>query len=296
MSLSEELIKDIKDFTDHIGLAVKNFNTGESFSIEGDELFPLAGLFQIPIAVEFYRQIEAGEQNLNSKIFLKDIDKVPGQGILKELIEGLELSLHDLVKLMLIQGDNTATDILLSKLEIDKINLTLNKLGLKKTIIRNNMRNILFDSVGLNDLSDEEKTLNLFQERIKNGLTKGIWSQEIEGNNVTTANELNQLMNLIADGKAVSKKNCEEILSLIDRCQVKEYQINKYLPNSKIKLIQKSGNLFGIKNISSIVTILNSNQSYVITCLSKNINDSSRIEEALAKIFFNAYNYFTNKE
>lgn len=295
MALQKAITEEIKGLSNSIGVSIKNLNTGEATSINGDEIFPLADLFIIPIAIEFYSQVENHIQNINEKIILKEEDKAPGQGILKDLAEGTELSLKDLTKLMLIQGDNTATDILLSKIGISNINNSIKKLGLKKTSLSTTSRGILFDLIGLNQISDSEKTISLFQEKLKTNLNKSVFSQNTEFKNITTPNEMNKLMESLAENKILSKEYSDTILSLLDRCQANEYQVHKYLPASKVKYIQKTGNLFSIKNTTSIVTILASNTRYVITCLSKNQKDYSYIDELFARVSLNTYNFFTSQ-
>ncbi|MBM3291465.1 serine hydrolase [Candidatus Bathyarchaeota archaeon] len=295
MDLQDTIIQEIKGLSNLIGVSIKNLNTGEATSINGDEIFPLADLFIIPIAIELYSQVENQILNINEKIILKEEDKVPGQGILKDLAEGTELSLKDLAKLMLIQVDNTATDLLISKIGIDNINDLIKKLGLKKTAISSTSRGILFDLIGLNKIPDSEKTLNLFQEKLKTNLNKSAFDQNIAFKNTTTPNDMNKLMVSLVENRLLRKENSDTILSLLDRCQANEHQVHKYLPTSKIKYIQKTGNLFSTKNSSSIITILASNTRYVITCLSKNQKDNSNIDEIFARVSLATYNFFTSQ-
>ena len=92
MTLYDEIVKETKGFEKILGVAVKHLGTGEEASFNGDELFPTASVFKVPVIVELYRQVEAGRLSLDDRLVLKDSLKVPGSGILKELSEGLEVT------------------------------------------------------------------------------------------------------------------------------------------------------------------------------------------------------------
>ena len=48
-----------EDYEGVMGIAVKDLTNGESFMINGDEVFPVASTIKVPIFIEFYRRVEA---------------------------------------------------------------------------------------------------------------------------------------------------------------------------------------------------------------------------------------------
>ena len=60
-------------------------------------------------------------------------DKLPSCGALTYMHDGLQVTVGDLVTLMIILSDNTATNLLIDKLGRDAINQTIRKLGLTAT-------------------------------------------------------------------------------------------------------------------------------------------------------------------
>ena len=133
MSLSELIREPAEAFDGKLGVSVKHLGLGEAASLNGDELFPTASVFKVPVIVELYRQVDAGAISLDEKVTLLERDKVPGSGILKELSEGLVLSIQDLVELMMILSDNTATDLVVETVGVENINANLRRLGLDGT-------------------------------------------------------------------------------------------------------------------------------------------------------------------
>ena len=292
MALYDMIFQETKGFEKTLGVAVKHLGTGEEAMFNGDELFPTASVFKIPVIVELYRQVEAGKLSLKDKIVLKEKEKVPGSGILKELSEGLEITIQDLSRLMMILSDNTATDLIVERVGKDSVNATMRRLGLKKTTVVGDCRDMLFDLVGANDLPDEEKTLDLYLERAKTGTGKGSWSLGTERNDVTTPEEMNRLLELLVTGKAASKASCDAILVTMEKCQTGEYRVPKYLPTDKVKMNRKTGSLPGIRNDVGVITILATGERYCVSCFTKGVSDVYAAEETIAKVSRNVFRYF----
>ena len=78
------------------------------------------------------------------------------------LVQGMPVTYRDLLHLMMIVSDNTATDLVAAKVGFDNVNAAMRELGLKKTKVTRYCREILFDLVGINDLEIKEVTLDVF--------------------------------------------------------------------------------------------------------------------------------------
>jgi len=293
MTLYNELVKETKGFEKVLGVAVKHLGTGEEVGFNGEELFPTASVFKVPVIVELYRQAEAGGLNLDSKLVLKDSLKVPGSGILKELSEGLEVTVRDLSRLMMILSDNTATDMIVERVGKENVNATMRRLGLNKTLVVADCRDLLFDLVGENSLPDEEKTLDRYLQLAKAGANKGSWSLGTERNDVSTPLEMNKLLEFIVEGQAAGRAGCDAILATMEKCQTGEYRVPKYLPAEKVKMNRKTGSLPGIRNDVGVITVLATGERYCISCFSKGAQDVYAAEEAIARVSRSVYQYFT---
>jgi beta-lactamase class A len=295
MSLKGVLAGPAKDFKGTLGVSVRHLDTGEYASLNGDKLFPTASVFKIPVILEFYRQAERGLLSLDEKIILREVDKVPGSGILKELSEGLEVSLKDLLSLMMIVSDNTATDLVASRVGFSNVNRTLKELGLTKTGITRYCREILFDLVGLSNLPAEEMTVSRFEKAQESGQGKPTWSLGVENNDVTTPDEMNGLLGLIASGKAASSDSCQAILDIMSKCQTGPNRIPKYLPTGGVRLARKTGSLPGLRNDVGVVTIRDTGERYALSCFTMGAEDVYAAEEAIAQVSLKVFKYFGQK-
>ena len=135
-----------------------------------NEMMPViaASVIKIPIMVEAFRQFEAGELNPRQTYRIKAEDKMPSCGALNRMHDGLEVTMRDLVELMIVLSDNTATNILIDRLGIDRVNATLEAEGLKVTRLRRK----LFDKAGMEaGLSNHvcAREIGLLLERMYNG-------------------------------------------------------------------------------------------------------------------------------
>ena len=112
-----------------------------------NEMMPVvaASVIKIPIMVEAFRQFEVGELNPRQTYRIKAEDKMPSCGALNRMHDGLEVTMRDLVELMIVLSDNTATNILIDILGIARVNATLEAEGLKVTRLRRK----LFDKAGM---------------------------------------------------------------------------------------------------------------------------------------------------
>ena len=102
-------------YSGQYSLAARNLTTGEEILVDPHRSYPTASTFKVPIMVEVFRQIEAGKFGLDDRIALAESDIVAGSGVLRDLQPGINPTIHDLLMLMIIVSDNTATNMLLER-------------------------------------------------------------------------------------------------------------------------------------------------------------------------------------
>jgi hypothetical protein len=90
---------------------VRYLATGEELALDADRLVDTMSVIKVPLLVTLFRAAEAGQADLDRRITLEDHHKRFGTGVLRTLDDGLVLTLRDAAMLMIIQSDNTATDL-----------------------------------------------------------------------------------------------------------------------------------------------------------------------------------------
>lgn len=93
------------------GIYVKLLGSGEEAGIAADAPMDTMSVIKLSLLVELLRQAEAGEVALARRIRLTPAHRRFGTGVLSLLDDGVEFSLRDAARLMIIQSDNAATDI-----------------------------------------------------------------------------------------------------------------------------------------------------------------------------------------
>jgi beta-lactamase class A len=120
-------------FPGRVSLFAKNLDTGEAYGERADERVRTASTIKVPILIEAYARVEEGRAHWDDPLLLREAGKVGGAGVLRELGEGLRLTLRDAVNLMILISDNTATNLVLDALSADAVNARMEALGLQST-------------------------------------------------------------------------------------------------------------------------------------------------------------------
>jgi beta-lactamase class A len=190
--------REIDAFAGTVGVAAKNLGTGEEIRVNADDETGTASTIKVPILIELFRQVEAGEVDLETKIADSPETRTPGSGILRDLSVGNPLSVRDIAILMIVVSDNTATNMLIDLLGMDRINATMTEFGFPRTQLRNR---IDFPKIG-----DDVKELA-----------------------VTTPGELAAIMEALATGRILNDESRAEIKRIM---QMQHYLDNvpRYLP------------------------------------------------------------------
>jgi beta-lactamase class A len=124
----------------HVGLIVKDLTTGLSTGINESANMPAASTIKIPVMVEVFRQMAAGDFDLNREVTLEPADRDGGWGDLVYARPGGRYSITRLLQLMIADSDNTATNMLIRLVGRVHINQTMDRLGLHQTRLADYIR------------------------------------------------------------------------------------------------------------------------------------------------------------
>jgi beta-lactamase class A len=138
--LASRISAKLAGFQGHVSLFAKNLDTGQSFGILPDDPVRTASTIKLPIMIECFYQVQEGRLNWTDPITLAPIEKASGSGILTEFSDNTPFPIRDLMHLMIVLSDNTATNLILNRITSDAVNARMESLGLKQT---RNMRKIL---------------------------------------------------------------------------------------------------------------------------------------------------------
>lgn len=126
----------IDGFSGRAGFFARDLKGDESFGINQRETFPTASMIKLPILTELFRQVEAGQLDLDEPREVKASDHVGGSGLLRHMTAGIRLPLRDLAYLMISVSDNTATNLCIDLVGIDAVNRLMHDLGCPGLVLR----------------------------------------------------------------------------------------------------------------------------------------------------------------
>ena len=191
----------IAGFPGAVSLYARNLDTGESYGIRENERVRTASTIKLAIMATVFDAVAKGQAKWSDEIQLHDSDKVEGTGVLHEFSDGVRLPIRDLVHLMIVVSDNTATNLLLDRFTADAVNQEMDQLGFHQT---RSLRKVL------------------------NGQNASGWSKagrltenQRFGLGVTTPSEIASLIEKMERGGVVSTAASQEMIAILKRQQDK---------------------------------------------------------------------------
>ena len=203
--------------------------TGDELGHRADAVMPTASVIKVGIMAELYRQAGAGEIDLGQRVRVEAGDWTGGTGVLKEFMPGLEPTITDLCRLMIIVSDNVATHLLVDRLGQDRINASFREWGLETTEL--------------------------------------VWNMKLGGDirqyAVSSARDLGRLYELIATDGFLTPAACAAMRDHLGRQQHLE-QIPRGLPYNQfatevgmaqpVRVYNKIGNYMGVRVDAALIT------------------------------------------
>ena len=103
--------------------------------LESTETEPVQTASDIKLAILYEAMVEvrAGKANWDEKITLKPGEAVGGSGMLHFFDPPMTLTLKDVLTMMVIVSDNTATNLAIDRFGVDAVNARMESIGLKHT-------------------------------------------------------------------------------------------------------------------------------------------------------------------
>ena len=270
--LNEEIQRLIEGIDGQVGIYIKDLGSGETLAIGESIEFHAASMIKIPILWEALKQVEEKKRKLTDRILLRDEDKVGGCGVLSILQDGLELSLEDLLHLMIDISDNTATNMLIDLLGKENVNHRLKEMGIDHTFLA---RKLMIVIPGLYSYTCA-KDMGILLEKL--AISHGIDQQLAQkGIQILLAQQLNDKISrdLFTCGK------CDYLVgheNVCPRCGAKMAEVDSV----PVKFAHKTGEIVGVVHDGGI--LYRGGKTVIVVCLMKGLKNNREGNDFLAKI------------
>jgi beta-lactamase class A len=220
------------------------------WSHNGDRKFRAASIVKIPLMVEVFRRVESGDVLLDDIHTLKAEEKAPGSGVMLHLHDGVQLTINDLVYLMISISDNTATNLLIRLAGMDAVNATIRDLGMEQSNLGREMKN-------RSAIEGEEE-------------------------NWATPDDYVRVVQSLLEGRAASQQSCGAMLEMLQK-QQNTRRIARYIPqDDDIEWGTKTGS---IKEVTNDVGYVRTEKgTLVIAVLCEGMADQHRGEQVIGEV------------
>nr|WP_272918015.1 serine hydrolase [Actinomadura rayongensis] len=217
-----------------LGVVVQGAS-GERASVNADRTFTAASLIKLPVLLALLDGVEAGRWSLDDRLPVRD--RVGGAGILRDLADVADLSVRDLVSLMIVISDNTAANLLIDRIGQHTVADWCARHGLHATVLARRMMD-----AEARERGEENRTSPADMATLLDGLVRGT------------------LLGPAATAFA---------LDVLARQQVRD-RLPRDLPDN-VRIAHKTGELDGIRHD---VGVIFTNTPIVVAALTENTEEA----------------------
>jgi beta-lactamase class A len=236
-----------------LGYAIGDLSDGDGFERLSTVPFPAASTIKLAVLYELVKRADERSLSLDDTIVLSRARAVPG-GLLYELGTPT-LSLRDYANAMIIESDNTATNVLIERLGMDAINARMRKLGLESLALRRYMIDI---------------------EAARKGLE-----------NVASPADLGRLLQVFHKAEGLSPDAQREALTILKKHKLTP--IRRAVP-ADVAIASKTGGLEGVRAEAAIVYA--KNRPFVVVVMTTFLEDEDAGDTAIERLARVAYGYY----
>jgi beta-lactamase class A len=285
-----------------VGVALRHLESNTTLAVNGDEPFPMASTFKLPVLVELHAMAKAGTLKWDDAVAITAKDQHLGSGDITPLYDppGVTLSMRNLANLMMMISDNSAADICLAKAGAASVNRRLRSLGIEGIRVDRSCQELILDFQG----RDTAKLKDLARDDLREAMRKDPQRPGIEARfaaddraaadprDNATPNAMVALLSAIWRGEAVDRASSDAMLELLKRCRTGEGRLRGLLPAST-ELAHKTGTLGGVVNDVGIVYLPGGAGHVAIAVMSKRTRAPvEEVERTIAHVARYAYDYF----
>lgn len=285
--LKTEILNCLKTLDGDYAIYIKDLKNNCIININGEERFHAASIIKLYYLYEALKQVQEGTLNLDSTFKLPSDEKVGGAGVLKLLHDDIELSLEDLMTLMIDVSDNTATNMLYDILGKDNINASIRSIGINDTLIARKLMRVIPGLYSYTTAKDTGLILENFINPVS--LEKNLADKALD---ILIKQQYN-------DGISKNLITCDRCGSLVKfenvcpKCKTDFSEIDVI----NVPFYHKTGEITGVTHDAGI--LIHNGRPLVIVMLIKNLKnnlDGKLYMSILGEIIYNFYDSNLMKE
>jgi beta-lactamase class A len=270
-----------------LGVAALHLESGWRTEWHGDEIFPMASVAKLTMAITFLRALDSGRFRLDSVVTLTREDHQPGGSRLyHRVIRGDgTVPIRDLLDAMITESDNTASDKILRLAGGPSVaDSIMRALGFPDIDITSYEGELIMKWAGIDPASgDSAWTRDRIYTHIQDA-GKAAWDSAAErlkddSADAATPRSLVNLLVELKKGTILSPISTDTLLAIMGRTVTGKARIPGRLPEGTA-VAHKTGTIGSVANDIGIITLPESKGSLAMAVLIKGAHTSQRKRDA----------------
>ncbi|MCJ1960977.1 class A beta-lactamase [Novosphingobium mangrovi (ex Hu et al. 2023)] len=279
-----------------VGVAMQDLDGGEVISLHGAQSFPMASTFKIALAATVLAKVDTGEWSLDRMIAVRPQDRVYSDGIFEFAPhDGVALSVHNLLELMLTRSDNTATDVLYREVGgSEAVMAWLGRHGIGDMRVDSDTRGLIFRALKVPPGDgDFVKTVLATDPHVLERDLSRTPSPDFDADprDQATPRAMLHLLKVLAGGTALSPGSTGVLMTILGRCLTGEDRLKGLLPEGA-PVAHKTGSLLGIANDVGYVTLPDGHRFAIVVFIKGDSRGAKAQDRVIAEIARTAYDHY----
>ncbi len=236
-------------------LSVRNLKNKEAVDLQGTSVIPAAATIKIPILIAIFQQGDRQQLRLDEQLVLEKSMIAAGNGDMANQPVGSKFTVLDSATKMIVNNDNTAT------------NLLIKRLG------------------GQNKLNTQFRSWGLAHTTIKNPLP------DFAGTNVSSPLELAELLQRIDQGSLLAATSRRQVLEILGKTKTNRNTMLPWGLEPKTKIAHKTGDIADLVADVGLIELPDSQKYVVAALVIRPSGDEQAIEliQKASKIIYQEY-------
>ncbi|TVQ09390.1 MAG: serine hydrolase [Balneolaceae bacterium] len=253
-------------------VAVHDADGAELYARNAGRQVASASVIKIPILAELMRMVDGNELSLDETYTMTSGDIVGGSGELQHAGPGGEYTLEYLAREMIRVSDNTATNIIIRRIGMERINRLMAELDMDQTVLARYMMD--FQAI-------EEGRQNYTSAADMNRVLLAIMGHHLQGSDLMSRDWITEDSSNVSpvSTEFLSASSRELVLDMLTGCADKTL-IPRYLPDS-IHVAHKTGTLTYVRGDSGIIF---GEKPVIVTIFAEDFGDLETAEEQIGEI------------
>lgn len=210
--------------------------------------FFMASTIKLPIALAFLNLVDEKKESLNRVITLGLNNSVPGSGTLYHACEKKKVSmpLHQILKYMLTNSDNSASDTILHLANGPAyVTKRMYELGFKNIVVNRSILEMFMDTNHVDHaLLQQPRSVYSWKKifnRVPLKSKVSAWKRfQDDKRDTTTSDEMAQLLVKLYKKQALSENSSNLLIKIMEQCRTGRSRIKGLLP-ANVKVAHKTG-------------------------------------------------------